>query len=102
MLTLVMAWIAMTYLGVDGITNGDPDILLNGIDYDGRICGVDTDVKDKPKVGGCGAEEGSCYAGGDKNYAFFGVRDLNRSTDRPRTRWFSLLGFRFFFFFFLF
>lgn len=54
MLTLVMAWIAMTYLGVDGITNGDPDILLNGIDYDGRICGVDDDVKDKPKVGGCG------------------------------------------------
>ena len=40
----------MTYLGVDGITNGDPDILLNGIDYDGRICGVDEGVTDKPKV----------------------------------------------------
>lgn len=51
MLTLVMAWIAMTYLGVDGMTNGDPDILLNGIDYDGRICGVDEGVTDKPKVG---------------------------------------------------
>lgn len=50
MLTLVMAWVAMTYLGADGIANGDPDILLNGIDYDGRICGVDAGVKDKPKV----------------------------------------------------
>lgn len=40
----------MTYLGVDAISTGDPDVLVNGIDYDGRICGVDEDVKDKPKV----------------------------------------------------
>lgn len=40
----------MTYLGVDGISKGNPDLLLNGIDYDGRICGVDDGVKDKSKV----------------------------------------------------
>lgn len=51
MLVLVLAWVAMTGLGYDGIANGDPQVLLNGIDYDGRICGVDADVKDKSKVG---------------------------------------------------
>lgn len=50
MLLLVMSWLAMTYLGIDGITQGDPDILMNGIDYNGRICGVDSEVKDRSKV----------------------------------------------------
>lgn len=50
MLLLLIAWVAMTAVGVDGIANGDPDVLLNGIDYDGRICGVDDGVKDKSKV----------------------------------------------------
>ncbi|CAM9571680.1 unnamed protein product [Ectocarpus sp. 6 AP-2014] len=50
MLVLILAWLAMTYLGVDGISNGNPDLLLNGIDYDGRICGVDDGVKDKSKL----------------------------------------------------
>lgn len=45
-----MAWVAMTYLGADAILQGNPDILLNGIDYNGRICGVDTSVEDKPNV----------------------------------------------------
>ncbi|CAN0423665.1 unnamed protein product [Ascophyllum nodosum] len=40
----------MTYLGVDAIVKGDPDILLNGIDYKGRVCGVDDAVKDKPEL----------------------------------------------------
>lgn len=50
MLILVLTWAAMTYLGVDAIRNGDPHLLMNGIDYDGRICGVDAAVKDTPKV----------------------------------------------------
>eukprot|EP00903_Cladosiphon_okamuranus_P016544 g15262.t1 len=50
MIVLLMGWLAMTYLGADGITNGDPHLLVNGIDYDGRICGVDEAVKDKPKL----------------------------------------------------
>lgn len=45
-----MAWVAMTYLGADAIQHGNPDILLNGIDYNGRICGVDSPVEDKPNV----------------------------------------------------
>lgn len=53
MLALVMTWVAMTYLGADGIENGDPHLLVNGIDYNGRICGVDSGVKDKPKVWYC-------------------------------------------------
>lgn len=52
MLVLLLAWLGMTYLGVDGIANGDPNLLVNGIDYDGRICGIDADVKDKSKVTG--------------------------------------------------
>lgn len=50
MVVLLLAWAGMTGLGYDGIANGDPHVLLNGIDYDGRICGVDTDVQDKSKV----------------------------------------------------
>lgn len=50
MVVLLLAWAGMTGLGYDGIANGDPRVLLNGIDYDGRICGVDTDVQDKSKV----------------------------------------------------
>lgn len=50
MIILVIAWLAMTYLGVDAMRNGDPDVLVNGIDYAGRICGVDDAVKDKSKV----------------------------------------------------
>lgn len=50
MAVLLLGWMAMTYLGADGIANGDPHLLVNGIDYDGRICGVDEVVKDRPKV----------------------------------------------------
>lgn len=50
MVVLLLGWLAMTYLGFDGIANGDPHLLVNGIDYDGRICGIDDAVKDKPKV----------------------------------------------------
>lgn len=49
-IVIVMAWVAMTYLGFDAIQQGNPDILLNGIDYNGRICGVDSAVEDKPNV----------------------------------------------------
>lgn len=50
MIVLLVGWLAMTAVGADGIANGDPHLLVNGIDYDGRICGVDEVVKDKPKV----------------------------------------------------
>lgn len=50
MVVLLLGWLVMTYLGVDAISNGDPHLLVNGIDYDGRICGIDDAVKDKPKV----------------------------------------------------
>lgn len=52
MVVLLCGWLGMTYLGVDGISNGNPNLLVNGIDYDGRICGVDEAVKDKSKVTG--------------------------------------------------
>ena len=59
-LVIIVAWAAMTYLGVDAIVKGDPDILLNGIDYKGRVCGVDDAVKDKPEV----REERTCCQSG--------------------------------------
>ena len=47
------AWAAMTLLGLivtgaipnESLEPGDPRRLINGIDYDGRICGVDADVE---------------------------------------------------------
>lgn len=55
MLMLIVAWIAMTGLGLivigvipsDSLEPGDPRRLLNGIDYNHRICGVDSGVKVK-------------------------------------------------------
>lgn len=53
LLMLFAAWAAMTLLGLivtgvipsEGLEPGNPRRLLNGIDYEGRICGVDTEVK---------------------------------------------------------
>lgn len=53
LLLLFLAWFAMTVLGfivTGAIPNGslepgDPRRLINGIDYDGRICGVNSEVK---------------------------------------------------------
>lgn len=50
---LCAAWAAMTLLGLivtgaipnDNLEPGDPRRLINGIDYDGRICGVDAEVE---------------------------------------------------------
>ncbi len=58
LLMLIACWAAMTGVGlvVTGLVNegntvlptGDPRRLLNPVDYDGRICGVDSGVADKP------------------------------------------------------
>ena len=53
LLMLFAAWAAMTLLGLivtgmiphDGLEPGNPKRLINGIDYEGRICGVGTQVK---------------------------------------------------------
>lgn len=53
LLMLMAAWAAMTFLGLivmgiipnDYLEPGNPQRLLNGIDYDGRICGVDSGVE---------------------------------------------------------
>ena len=53
LLMLFAAWAAMTFLGLivtgiipaEGLEPGNPKRLLNGIDYEGRICGVGTEVK---------------------------------------------------------
>lgn len=53
LLLLFMAWAAMTMLGLivtgviphDGLEPGNPKRLINGIDYEGRICGVGTQVQ---------------------------------------------------------
>ncbi|CAM9251312.1 unnamed protein product, partial [Choristocarpus tenellus] len=50
MLILVLEWIVMTALGAESISTGDPRLLVNGIDYNGRICGVDSDVAEKSKL----------------------------------------------------
>lgn len=53
LLMLIAAWAAMTVLGLivtgmiphPGLEPGNPKRLINGIDYDGRICGVGSAVK---------------------------------------------------------
>mmetsp|Transcript_32718 Transcript_32718/g.43069 ORF Transcript_32718/g.43069 Transcript_32718/m.43069 type:complete len:609 (-) Transcript_32718:403-2229(-) len=47
-LLLVAAWAAMTYLGYDAVQNGDLNILTKGMQYDGKLCGVDEGVIDYP------------------------------------------------------
>ncbi|CAM9834935.1 unnamed protein product, partial [Hapterophycus canaliculatus] len=58
LLLLFMAWAAMTFLGFivtgliphDGLEPGNPKRLINGIDYEGRICGVGTHVKERDNI----------------------------------------------------
>lgn len=53
LLMLMAAWAAMTCLGLvvtgviphESLEPGDPRRLLNGIDYESRICGVDSGVE---------------------------------------------------------
>lgn len=59
-LLLLTTWVVMTYLGLivtgvvpsETLEPGNPQRLVNGIDYDGRICGVDSDVKVCPRLAG--------------------------------------------------
>jgi len=46
LLLIIAAWVAMTGVGIDSIEQGDPRILVNGIDYAGNICGYTSSVKD--------------------------------------------------------
>jgi hypothetical protein len=50
MLLLVAAWVAMTAIGIDSIKKGNPDRLINGVDTQGRICGVDAGVQALSKL----------------------------------------------------
>lgn len=55
---LIAMWVAMTGIGLvvtglikdDNLDAGKPELLINSMDYDGRICGVDTGVEDKPNA----------------------------------------------------
>lgn len=44
MLALIGVWVGMTAVGIDAGQRGSLKELLNGIDYDGRICGVSEGV----------------------------------------------------------
>jgi hypothetical protein len=48
LLLIVLLWVCMTGVGCVAMQNGDIDRLLNGVDMEGNICGVDSDVIDKP------------------------------------------------------
>lgn len=56
LLLLIAVWGAMTLLGFvalgwisnDNLPAGDPNRLLSPMDYNGRICGIDSAVSDKP------------------------------------------------------
>lgn len=58
LLILIACWFTMTIIGLialgaikdDRLRAGDPNRLLHAIDYDGRICGVDSGVKSRPKA----------------------------------------------------
>ena len=51
-LLLLACWIAMTCIGLivlgviknDNLAEGDPNRLINGMDYNGKICGIDNDI----------------------------------------------------------
>jgi len=47
MLMLCM-WFGMTVIGINSIREGNPFVLINGIDDQGRVCGVDSAVEDLP------------------------------------------------------
>ena len=60
-LLLAFAWFCMTVVGLAcipgspiegslGLQKGNPYKLINGIDYKDRVCGIDSDVKDKLKL----------------------------------------------------
>ncbi|CAM9299589.1 unnamed protein product, partial [Laminaria digitata] len=68
LLMLCGAWAAMTLLGLivtgaipnDSLEPGNPRRLINGIDYDGRICGVDADVEEKSNIYYLSSGDGVC------------------------------------------
>ena len=60
-LLLAFAWFCMTIVGLAcipgspiegtlGLQKGNPYKLINGIDYKDRVCGIDSDVKDRLKL----------------------------------------------------
>eukprot|EP00611_Tribonema_gayanum_P025465 TRINITY_DN5798_c0_g2_i1.p1 TRINITY_DN5798_c0_g2~~TRINITY_DN5798_c0_g2_i1.p1 ORF type:complete len:646 (-),score=224.01 TRINITY_DN5798_c0_g2_i1:303-2240(-) len=72
MLVLVCCWIAMTVIGIKAVQTGNPDRLVNGIDYQGRICGVDAGVETLTKMyyirfDGTGVCVADCPAATDLN-----------------------------------
>ncbi|CAN0154321.1 unnamed protein product, partial [Phaeothamnion confervicola] len=45
-LLIICMWVAMTALGIDGIENGDPYLLIAPVDYEGNICGHTSGYED--------------------------------------------------------
>jgi choline transporter-like protein 2/4/5 len=73
LLLLGTCWFVMTYIGLacipglgidnavcDEETKGNPYRLINGMDYKGQICGINTDVKSKPKLYYLQSGQGVC------------------------------------------
>lgn len=50
MILLVAAWIAMTVVGADAVSRGNPAMLINGMDYMGNTCGVTANYTDVSKL----------------------------------------------------
>lgn len=58
LLALIAAWVAMSAVGLivtgavdsESLPQGNPMRLTNGIDYNGKICGLDSPVQDKSKA----------------------------------------------------
>ena len=48
LLMFIAAMLAMTAIGLDGAANSNIDALVNPVDYQGRVCGVDAGVANKP------------------------------------------------------
>ena len=48
LLMFCAAMLAMTAIGLDGAANSNIDALVNPMDYQGRVCGVDAGVANKP------------------------------------------------------
>jgi len=89
---LLVVWICMTVIGKQAVDNGDIDLILHPVDYQGRSCGVG-DYEDKPdlyyvRFDGTGVCVESCPQTTDTSVIYACVDDsdipsylINGSTD---------------------
>ena len=67
LLMFCAAMLAMTAIGLDGAANSNIDALVNPMDYQGRVCGVDAGVATKPAAVVMEVRVRACCGDGSKS-----------------------------------